>query len=148
MKTLTKTLLAASFCLIATVPAYAGHGHSYGHSNDRLVDRMERQHERIEDGIESSELTRKEAKILKKQQRRIRRLAREYREDGWLSKKERRLLRHKLDRSSQQIREFKHNELNRYVVLHERYGSCCNHVIEDAGKNSGKEKQRHTQRSW
>ncbi len=148
MKTLTKTLLAASFCLIATVPAYAGHGHSNGHSHDRLIDRLERQHVRIEDGVESRELTRKEAKILKKQQRHIRQLAREFREDGWLSKKERRILRHKLDRSSRQIREFKHSDLNRYVALHKRYGSCCHHSIDDSGRKSGKDKQRHTQQAW
>ncbi len=152
MQTLTKALLAASFCLIASVPVYAGHGHrqdeNHGYSHARLYDRMLRQYDRIEDGIESRELTRKEAKTLRRQQRQIRQLAREFRGDGWLSKKERRILKRKLDKSSQQIREFKHNDLNRYVALHERYGKCCNHAFENSGLNSGKDKRRHTQRSW
>ncbi|MEN8179924.1 MAG: hypothetical protein ABFS39_15090 [Pseudomonadota bacterium] len=146
MKTLTKTIIAASFCLVATVPAYAGHGHF----NDRLIDRMERQHERIEDGIQSRELTRKETKILKRQQRRIRRLVREFREDGWLSKKERRILRNKFDRASFKIREFKHNDLNRYVDLHQRYGSCCDPVWDDMdrGMVRGKDKKHRTSHAW
>ena len=144
MKTLTITLLAASFGLIATVPAYAGHGHSY----DRLYDRMERQQERIEHGIDSRELTRKEAKILKKQQRRIRRLAREFREDGWLSKRERRILRRKLDRASEQIRELKHNDLNRYVKWHDGYGEYCDHTRDYPEVKTAKTRRHRNTQSW
>ncbi len=144
MKTLTKTFIAASFCLIATVPAYAGHGQA----NDRLFDRMERQQERIEDGIQSRELTRKEAKTLKQQQRHIRQLVRVYREDGRLSKKERRILKNKLDRASYTIRELKHNDLNRYVQLHRRYGECCDQVSEGMDKSRGKDNKHRIHHAW
>jgi len=144
MKTLTKTLLAGAFCLTASVPVYAGHGQH----NAGLFDRMERQQERIEDGVQSRELTRKEAKILHKQQRRIRQLVRLYREDGRLSKKERRILENKLDRASYTIRELKHNDLNRYVRLHRRYGECCDQVSDAVDKGRGKEKKHRTRKAW
>ncbi len=146
MKTLTKAVITASFCLIASVPVYAGHGQA----NDRLFDRLERQHERIEHGIESNELTRKEAKILKRQQRRMRQLVRVYREDGRLSKKERRILRNKLDRASYTIRDLKHNNVNRYVNLHRRHDSCCDHAIDeiDRSKSKGQDRKHRNRQAW
>ena len=85
MKTLTKAFFATSLCLVTAVPVYAGHYER----NDGFRDRMQRQQSRIEQGIDSGELTRQEAKELKKFQRRIPHLAREFREDGYLSKRER-----------------------------------------------------------
>ena len=120
MKTLTKAFIATSLCLITAVPAYAGHGH--GQKNERLIDRIERQQQRIEHGIENHELTRREAKVLRKEQRQIRRLFREFREDKRLSKKERRILNKKLDRASNRIWEFKHNEYARNRGHSDRYG--------------------------
>lgn len=122
MKMLTKAVLATSLCLIVAVPAQAG----YGHNGGRIFDRMERQQARIEHGIENGELTRKEVKKLKKQQRRIRHLAREFRDDGRLSKKERRILHNKLDKASSRIREFKHNEDVRYREHLGHYGYSWN----------------------
>lgn len=115
MKTVVKTLAAISICLIATSPAYAGH------SKGRLIDRMERQQERIENGIESGKLTRREAKRLKKQQHRIRRLAHEFREDGRLSKDERRIITAKLDKASKRIWKFKHNNSYRHSTRYRNY---------------------------
>jgi hypothetical protein len=105
MKQLAKTVLAASFCALAVVPAHAGHRHGSG-----VWDRLERQHARIEQGVESGELSRKEAKTLRKQHRKLHRLAREFREDGVLSRKERRILDRKLDKASDLIWTLKHNE--------------------------------------
>lgn len=116
MKIITKTLVAISICLIASAPTYAGHGKS------RLLDRFERQHERIQNGIASGQLTRGEAKKLKKQQRGIRRLTREFREDGRLNKNERRILTAKLDKASNRIWKFKHNNHYRHSTRH-RYSS-------------------------
>jgi hypothetical protein len=117
MKTLNKTLLAAGLMLVATVPAYADHNDWKGGIGDRL----ERQHSRIEHGIDTGKLTRKEAKELRREQRKTRHLYREFREDGYLSKRERRKLRHRLDRVSDQIWDLKHNARSRERSDH-RYG--------------------------
>ena len=111
MKTFAKTLLASSLCMLMAVPAHAGRYHD----DDRLMDRMERQHERIENGIESGALTRKEARKLKKQQHKTRKMAKKFREDGSLTKKERRALNSQLDKRSDRIWEFKHNDRDRHT---------------------------------
>ena len=122
MKTLTQTLLIASLSLFAVVPAFAHHGDGGYSKSDRIMERLDRQQRRIAKGIKSDELTRKEAKLLKQDQRDIRQLVRLFRDDGRLSKVERRYLNRRLDRSSQLIKRMKHNDLNRYVLMHERYG--------------------------
>ena len=122
MKRAAKTLLIASLCLFAVAPAFAGHGHGHG----RVFDRLDRQHSRIENGIDSGQLTRREARILKKQHRRISRLAHEFYEDDHLSKRERRTLRRKLNYASECIHDFRHNDEYR------RYGHRPHrHWIED-----------------
>jgi hypothetical protein len=118
MKSVAQSVFVTSLCLLTAVPAYAGHFPR----EDRVIDRMERQMARIEHGIHSNELTRKEAKKLRKQQRRIRHLAMEFREDGMLSRKERRILNNKLDRASTRIWTLKHNEHKRHEEPRQRYG--------------------------
>jgi len=127
-----KTLMIAAFALFATSQVFAAHGHRHvnGHRYDdgyrveKLHNRLQRQFTRIEHGIENGSLTRKEERKLFKQQRRIRRLAREFHDDGYLSQKEHRVLQRKLDKASNRIRRFKHNDANRYCRLdahnHER----------------------------
>jgi len=92
------------------VPAHAGRNHDDG----RLVDRIERQHERIKSGFESGELTLKEVKVLKKQKRNTHSMARIFNEDGVLSKKERLILNRQLNKRSERIWEFKHNDNDRH----------------------------------
>ncbi len=111
MNKIVNTLLTTAVCLFTALPVYAGHGH--GHGQNRLLDRLDRQHERIEQGVESGALTHKEVKVLKRQQRKIRHLSRHFREDGHLGNKERRILRRKLDRVSDHIRELKDNNVYR-----------------------------------
>lgn len=103
-RTLTK-LFIATLCLFTAVPAFAGHGW--------ILDRLDRQHTRIERGIDSGELTRREARRLKKQQRRIHRLARELSANEQVSRRERRILTEKLNRASDRIYELKHNDAYR-----------------------------------
>ncbi|GAH00848.1 unnamed protein product, partial [marine sediment metagenome] len=67
MKIIAKTLLASSLCMFMTVSAHAGRYQDDG----RLMDRMERQHERIVKGFESGTLTRKEGKLLKNKSTRL-----------------------------------------------------------------------------
>ena len=118
MKTLAKSILAGSLMFLTTFAAHAEH-------NDRKGDiggRLDRQQYRIEQGIESGKLTRKEAKVLKREQRKTRHLYHEFREDGRLSKRERGELHRRLDRVSDHIWDLKHNERSRYGAPSHRYG--------------------------
>jgi hypothetical protein len=117
MNRTAKNLFIATLCLFTAAPAFAGHRH------DRLLDRLDRQQNRIERGIDSGELTRREARTLKKQQRRIHRLAREFYADDHLCKRERRILHKKLNRASDRIYALKHNDEYRYA----RYGRGYRH---------------------
>jgi septal ring factor EnvC (AmiA/AmiB activator) len=122
MKTIAKAVVIASLTLLVASPSFAYHGdRGYGKS-DRIVDRIERQQRRIERGIDNDDLTRKEARQLRRNLKDIRQLKRIFRDDGRLSKRERRYLHNRLDKSSRQIKRLKHNEIRRYVRLHDRYG--------------------------
>lgn len=111
MKIIAKTLLASSLCMFMAVPVHAGRHHDGGHE----VDRMERLDERIVSGLESGALTHKEGKVLKKQKRKSRSMARLFYEDGVLSKKERLILNRRLNKRSKSIWEFKHNDNDRHT---------------------------------
>lgn len=111
MKIIAKTLLASSLCILMAVPAHAGRYHD----DDHLMDRVERQHQRIVNGVKSGALTRKEVGKLKKQTHKIRSMAREFHEDDALSKKERHILNRKLNKRSDRIWEFKHNDRERHT---------------------------------
>jgi hypothetical protein len=121
MKILTTTMIAATITLLAAAPVFASHGGGHGIKSDNIHERLERQHYRIKAGVRSHQLTRKEAKTLKRHQRDIRYLLRLFSDDGHLSKREWRILERELSHSSRQIRRLKHNDLERYVDLHERY---------------------------
>jgi len=122
MKIIAKTLLASSLCMFMTVPAHAGRYQDDG----RLMDRMERQHERIVSGFESGKLTRKEGRVLKKQKHKTHSLARIFSEDGTLSKKERDILNRQLNKRSESIREFKHNDRDRHTDRYAFRNTCRN----------------------
>ena len=118
MKT-RKLLWTVPLLGMLAMPAIAHDYHNHNRFENRFEQRLDRQHARIKQGVRSGELTRKEAKLLRRQQRGIRQLLREFRDDGWLSKKERRILTKKLDRASRRIWEYKHNEFTRH---RHRYG--------------------------
>ena len=142
MKRHIKTLLIASLALTAAAPAFADRGYDRDHDRgygkrahyvDRdhrpfrerhIKKRLYRQQARIDNGLENGRLTHKEKRKLLKQQRRIKRLARDFREDGYMSRKEKRILTAKLDRASDRIWRFKHNDANRHYRYdsHGRYG--------------------------
>lgn len=122
MKTLNKTLIAASLSLFAMAPAFASHGDHRPPENKTILKRLEHQQHRIDQGVEKRQLTHKEAKLLRRQQREIRHMARRFFKDGSLSTRERQWLNRELNFASLQIKRFTHNDLNRYVELHQRYG--------------------------
>ncbi len=122
MKPLNKTLMAVSLSLFVAVPAFASHGDDRPMKKHNIEQRLERQQQRIHQGVKDHQLTRKEAKLLRRQQRELRQLAHRFYKDGYLSKKERRVLDQELRHSSRLIKRLRHNELERYVNLHQRYG--------------------------
>ena len=115
MKTLNKLLLASGMILAVSLPAYADRSDW----KTDVGDRLDRQHSRIEHGIDSGKLTRKEAKALKRE---TRHLYREFREDGHLTKRELRQLDRRLDRASERIWDLKHNQITVHGKPGYRYG--------------------------
>lgn len=106
--------------MLAT-PAIADRYDGDDNRNDRFEQRLDRQHWRIEQGVRSGELTGREVKRLRKEQRHIAKTKRKFSRDGYLDRKERRQLRRKLNRASDRIYRLKQNE--RYRVGHQdRYG--------------------------
>ena len=75
--------------------------------------RQHRQHERIEQGVRSGQLTRQERKKLAAEQRAIRKEERAYKADGKLSKEERKDLQQDLNAASKHIYEEKHDAEHR-----------------------------------
>jgi hypothetical protein len=101
------------------VPAYAGHRDDGSSGFDQ---RIERQGDRIRHGIRNGDLTRHEAKVLRKQQRHIAKLERRFERDGKLDRYERSTLEHKLDGASRRIARLKHNDNDRDTVHYRHDG--------------------------
>lgn len=98
---------------------YSGHDRG-GRFDDRLNRRQDRQHVRIHHGVRSGELNRHEARKLRKHQHRIDRLERRFAADGRFTKPERRRLTRALNRSSNRIYRYKHNDRYRDRDLYKR----------------------------
>ena len=124
MKNLTYIVLAAvtAVTLGLTTMAQAGgyrDGGGYGrnmpqHRFEKHVDRRQaRQWDRIRDGIDNGDLSRKELRRLARDQRRIARMEKRFERDGYYSPRERRKLARALDRSSHRIKQAKHNDHHR-----------------------------------
>ena len=75
--------------------------------------RQQHQQERVRKGVQSGELTRKEARGIANQRRDIKDLEREYRSDGTLTKRERADLDRRLDDASGDILRQKHDAQDR-----------------------------------
>ncbi|MEW8467415.1 MAG: hypothetical protein AB2637_02745 [Candidatus Thiodiazotropha sp.] len=127
MNTVSTTLIALSLSLVMVSPVFADHRHNGEYCHERKIGKIERrlhrQYHRIERGIEKDRLTHKEVRKLKKRYRKISRLSREYRADGYLSRSEYRHLTRKLDKNSHLIREFMSNGIDRYIAFHDAYSS-------------------------
>ena len=86
---------------------------SYGQESAQRVDaRQTAQRTRIVDGRASGEVTNREAVVLRKQQKHIRRAERRANADGELSRRERRRLERKQDKASRTIRRARHNDID------------------------------------
>ncbi|MCP4283953.1 MAG: hypothetical protein GY792_05820 [Gammaproteobacteria bacterium] len=100
------------------MPAMAGNDYDDGYHSNRVEKRLDRQHWQIKEGVRSGELTRKEAKRLRKQNRHIAELEHSFWRDGHLSRYERRTLHSELNAASDRIYRLKHND--RYRDQHHR----------------------------
>jgi hypothetical protein len=101
----------------------------YGHQDvayNKIERRQDRQHHRIEKGINSGQLTRREAKKLWRQHHKIVELANCYIEDGYLSRKEKHILMARFDDASDRIYRFKHNRKHRKNSNHYSSGRGYN----------------------
>lgn len=114
MKISTALLSIATLGLLA-MPVQAHQKSSDINRFDRMEQRMEKQHYRIRDGIDRGELTRKEAKRLRKQQRHIIRLTHKFMNDGYMDRYEFRELRDELNRAGKRIYRLKHNDRFRHT---------------------------------
>ena len=118
MKTLNKLFIAASLCLVTAVPAYADHPYR----DDDLRERMHQLEMRIERGVDRHELSRRQAKELNQEYRRIRYMAKEFREDGHLSRRERHRLDHAMDQLNDQIKWYQRDHRERHHESKYPYG--------------------------
>ena len=75
--------------------------------------RQSNQQQRIKQGIQSGELTKREAKVLREEQRDINQLESAYKSDGTLTHAERRDLQHELNEQSRDIYQQKHDAQTR-----------------------------------
>lgn len=92
----------------------------------RFDRRQDRQQRKIRRSLRKGELTRGEARLLRKQQRRIGRLADRFAEDGRFSKAERKRLKRAQERASRRISRARHNNYYRDDT-HHRYGRRYRH---------------------
>ena len=78
-----------------------------GYDLHEIDTRQARQAERIERGIERGQITRDEARLLRREQRTVARFEAQYKADGYVSRDERRELVALLDRVDYRIRHFR-----------------------------------------
>lgn len=79
-----------------------------------MHDQGQNQLRRIQQGVYSGELTKKEVRILRQEQRNIRQLKRRYLRDGRISKRERRVLGERYARAGRHIYRLAHNNRRSY----------------------------------
>lgn len=102
---ITMTLLTFT----AMGPAIAGADNQRGVRDPRVNTRQQAQHERIQQGVRSGELTRRETHDAREDQRNIRQLERAYKSDGELTRGERRDLNHEQNQASRELYRDKHD---------------------------------------
>lgn len=110
MKTIAAAVVTGLTMFVLASPTFAA---APGTRDPHVNARQARQQVRIAEGVRSGELTRKEARNAREDQRDIRQLERAYKSDGTLTAAERRDLNHELNQSSRQIRKDKHDAQTR-----------------------------------
>lgn len=108
---MTMTILAALAMTAAVADARADA--QRGIRDPGVNARQHHQRERIQQGVRSGELTRRETRQVAAGQRDIRQLERAYKSDGTLTGAERHDLRHEQNQASREIYRQKHDEKSR-----------------------------------
>lgn len=109
-----KTLSAAVLTLAGVFAVVSASQADTRRTRDPGVNaRQHNQHERIQQGVRSGELTRRETGRLVEEQRDVRQLERAYKSDGTLTGAERRDLQHEQHQASRDIYRHKHDEQDR-----------------------------------
>ncbi len=96
--------------VIAALPGLALAQSSDTTSTPRIDKRQERQQKRIDQGVQSGQLTEKEAARLDKGQARVQKMEDKAVADGKMTKKERRRIEHAQDQQSKKIFREKHDK--------------------------------------
>ena len=124
---------------LSTATLARGHGDGGGYATgsqrfeNRVDRRQDRQWARISEARESGDLSRGEARRLRKDQQKIARMERRFERDGYYSPKERRVMERALDRASERIRRAEYNDRGRGYGRHRgpwhggRYGHGHGH---------------------
>ena len=99
-----KTLWALPLIGLLSMPAFANGDYSNFHQ------RIDKQHMKIKKGVKSGDLTRKEAKILRKQHRHIVQLNNYFNKDGKLNHFERLTLKRELKLARADIHQLRKND--------------------------------------
>jgi hypothetical protein len=108
-----RVLIAMSMlALTALAPAIAS-ADQRGTRDPRVNTRQQAQRERIQQGVRSGELTRREAHSAREDQRDIGQLERAYKSDGKLTGAERRDLNHEQNQASRELYRDKHDAQDR-----------------------------------
>jgi hypothetical protein len=103
---MTKLLALALLCCATLAAPTSAHA-------DRVDRRQDAQRERIRDGARSGDLTGKEARALRRDQKRIRRMEHRAKANGQVSPHETRRLEHAQDQASKKIYRQKHDRQHR-----------------------------------
>ena len=103
-----KSLMVAA--LVVAFPAIALAQTPDTTSTPRIDKRQERQDQRIDKGVQSGQLTGKEAKRLEKGQKRVQKMEDKAMADGKVTKKERKRIEHAQDHESKRIYRERHDK--------------------------------------
>lgn len=114
MKTMTPMMSVA--VVAGLVLAATSIGAQAGTRDPRVNARQHNQSARIQQGVRSGELTRRETRGLAEGQRDVRQLERAYKSDGTLTGAERRDLHHEQNQASRDIHQQKHDAQERPAV--------------------------------
>jgi hypothetical protein len=102
-KSLIAVIVAATFAVPGIAFAQTG-------STPRIDQRQENQEKRIEQGIKSGELTKKEAARLEKGQAHVQKMENKAMADGKMTKKEKAHIEHAQNKQSKKIHREKHDQ--------------------------------------
>jgi len=122
MKSLSKTLVAVSLCVMAVSPAFASHDEEYTGKRNHVEQRKDSSRHHVHDVVKQQRPIRHDANSHEQERRELRQLTRRFYRDGYLSEKERRILNRKLHALDLPVKQHSPRRLGKYVDLHHRYG--------------------------